>query len=131
MKINKSHLVRAIAANTGFTQKKSAQILNALLAALIDALSRGDSVSLREFGKFYVQKRNQRKIRHPLTGKVTIAESKNLVRFQCSEVFKRQINELFWDAEPHNRKILLQLYELTENAPRDYVEKDENEGFGN
>ena len=131
MKINKSHLVKAIAANTGFTQKKSAQILNALLAALIDALSRGDSVSLREFGKFYVQKRNQRKIRHPLTGKVTIAESKNLVRFQCSEVFKRQINELFWDAEPHNRKILLQLYELTENAPRDYVEKDENEGFGN
>jgi DNA-binding protein HU-beta len=131
MKINKSHLVKAIAANTGFTQKKSAQILNALLAALIDALSRGDSVSLREFGKFYVQKRNQRKIRNPLTGKVTIAESKNLVRFQCSEVFKRQINELFWDAEPHNRKILLQLYELTENAPRDYVEKDENEGFGN
>jgi DNA-binding protein HU-beta len=123
--------VRAIAANTGFTQQKSAQILNALLAALIDALSRGDSVSLRKFGKFYVQKRNKRKIRHPLTGKVTIAESKNLVRFQCSEVFKRQINELFWDAEPHNRKILLQLYELTENAPRDYVEKDENEGFGN
>jgi nucleoid DNA-binding protein len=125
MNVNKFQLVKSIADDTGLTQKRSVQILDLLLNILIQTLSSGETIRIRGFGKFYIRHLAKRRIRHPETGKIMIVESRNMVGFKSSKVFERQINELFWYAEPANREILQQLYELVDNASDDYTENEE------
>ncbi len=125
MNVNKFQLAKSIADDTGLTQKSSVQILDLLLNILIQTLPSGETIRIRGFGKFYIRHQAKRRIRHPGTGKIMIVESRNMVGFKSSKVFERQINELFWCADPVNREILQQLYELIEKASDDYTEDEE------
>ncbi|MEA3357696.1 MAG: HU family DNA-binding protein [Patescibacteria group bacterium] len=63
----KKELVEVIASKTGFTKKDAASAVEAVLAAITDALRKGDSVLLTGFGKFVVRDRAARAGINPKT----------------------------------------------------------------
>ncbi|CCK82910.1 Histone-like DNA-binding protein [Lactobacillus equicursoris DSM 19284 = JCM 14600 = CIP 110162] len=66
--MNKTELVSAVSEKTEFSKKESAQIVDALFAAIEEKLAEGEKVQLIGFGTFEVRDRAARKGRNPQTG---------------------------------------------------------------
>jgi DNA-binding protein HU-beta len=129
MSLTKSQLTKAIAFDTGFSQKKTSEILAVLLKILTATLASGDSISLRGFGKFYLRDQKERTIRHPLTGKIINVSPKSVVKFKSFKFLREAINDFgsIFDAFKQQNKIILQqLYDLIIKSS-DYEEDDEEE----
>lgn len=122
MSLTKTQLIKAIASETGFSQKKISEIYAVLLDILTATLANGDSISIRGFGKFYVNERKARKIRHPSNGQILIVEAKKAISFKCFKFLRDEINDFKFDFEEfklQNKIFLEQLYDLIENS-KDY-----------
>ena len=129
MSLTKAKLIQFIAADTGFSQKKTSEILAVLLDILTSTLANGDSIPIRGFGKFYVSDQKERRIRHSLTGQIIIVGPKRAVKFRSFKFLREEINDLGFDFDEFKRqnKIILQLlYDLIENSG-DYEEEEEEE----
>ena len=129
MSLTKAHLIKAIAIDTGFSQKKTSEILALLLKVLTAALANGDSISLRGFGKFYLADQKARKIKLPLTGKIINVGPKRAVKFKSFKFLREAINDfgsVFDVFKRQNKIILQQLYDLIKNSG-DYEEEEEEE----
>ena len=89
--MNKGELINAIAA-AGLTKKDAEAALNAIVAAIGDALAKGEDVSLIGFGTFKVAERAAREGRNPATGEtIKIAASKSPV-FKAGKALKDKVN---------------------------------------
>ena len=129
MSLTKAQLTKAIAFDTGFSQKKTSEILAVLLNIITATLANGDSISLRGFGKFYLIDQRERRIRHPLTGKIMNVGPKRAVKFRSFKFLRETINDFgsIIDAFKQQNKIILrQLYDLIKNSG-DYEEEEEEE----
>jgi DNA-binding protein HU-beta len=75
--MNKSEFVDQVADRTGLARKEATAAVDAALATIEEALSRGAEVSITGFGKFSVAERSARQGVNPATGeKISIAASK-------------------------------------------------------
>ena len=75
--MNKSDLVDAVANDSDMSKASAARAVDSVLANVVDALGKGDSVSLVGFGTFSVRHRAAREGRNPQTGaSMHIAASK-------------------------------------------------------
>ena len=125
MSLTKSKLIRIIATDTGFSQKKLANIFNVMLDILTATFAKEDIISIRGFGKFYVRHHKARKIRHPATGQLQTIGPKKYVRFKCFKSLHEEINNFDFDGfKEQNAIILQQLYYLVENSS-DYEDEEE------
>ena len=125
MSLTKSKLIRLIATDTGFSQKKLANIFSVMLDILTATFAKGDIISIRGFGKLYVRHHKARKIRHPATGQPLTIGPKKYVRFKCFRSLYGEINNFDFDAfKEQNAIILQQLYYLVENSS-DYEDEEE------
>ena len=89
--MNKGELINAIAA-AGLTKKDAETALNATVAAIGDALAKGEDVSLIGFGTFKVAERAAREGRNPATGEtIKIAASKTPA-FKPGKGLKEAVN---------------------------------------
>ena len=119
MSLTKAQLIKAIASETGFSKKRISEIYSVLLSILAETLANGDSISIRGFGKFYVNERQQRKISHPSNGQILIVGPQRTIRFKCFKFLRDQINDFEFDFEEFKRQnedILQQLYYLIEKS---------------
>jgi DNA-binding protein HU-beta len=66
--MTKAELVERVAKEASITKRQSAQVLQAILDSVQEALQQGQQVTLMGFGTFGVRSRNARKGRHPRTG---------------------------------------------------------------
>lgn len=126
MSLTKAKLVKKISSDTGYTQKRSSEILTAILDIFAAALAKGDRISIRGFGKFYSIKQREKKIRHPSTGQLILSRQKRIVRFKHFKYLHEQINSFEYEFEEFkrlNKKILQQLFNLIENSS-DYEEEN-------
>jgi DNA-binding protein HU-beta len=74
------------------TKVDAKQIVDSILAAIVDATAGGDEVSLAGFGKFKLQSRPARSGRNPATGaSIKIAASKKLA-FTAAKAAKDALN---------------------------------------
>ena len=74
--MNKTDLVKAVAA-TGISQEAAKKAIDAAVAAVKDALIKGESVQLIGFGTFSVAEKPAREGVNPATGaKIKIADKK-------------------------------------------------------
>ena len=90
--MNKTELVKIVAAETEMTQKQAAIALESILDSIQDAVAAGESVALVGFGTFFVKHRAAREGRNPATGEtMTFAESKSPA-FKAGKVFKEKLN---------------------------------------
>ena len=67
--MNKRELVKAVAAESGFTGVEAARAANAMLRVIAQSLQRGERVSVPGFGAFSVRDRKGRTGHNPATGK--------------------------------------------------------------
>jgi DNA-binding protein HU-beta len=80
--MTKADLVSKIAGDGGITKAQAEKAVDGFVAAVTDALSAGDKVTLVGFGTFSVGARTEREGRNPRTGeKITIPASK-VVKFK-------------------------------------------------
>ena len=90
--MNKAQLIQKIAENGNMTKKDAEVALNAVVAAISDAVAAGEKVQVSGFGSFDVKARDARTGRNPKTGEaVEIAASKRVV-FSAAQALKDKIN---------------------------------------
>ncbi len=66
--MNKTELTAKVAQKTGLTKEQSANAVNAVFAAMTDALASGDKVQLVGFGTFAAKFRAAKESKNPRTG---------------------------------------------------------------
>ncbi len=129
MSLTKAKLIKFIATDIGFSQKKTSEIFAVLLDIFTATLANGDSISIRGFGKFYISDQKEQKIRHHLTGQIIKVGTKRTAKFKSFNFLREEINDLGFDFDEFKRQnkiILQQLYDLIENSG-DYEEEEEEE----
>ena len=90
--MNKTQLIDAVAKSANLKKADAEAAVNAVTAAITDALKAGDKVQLVGFGTFEVKERAAREGRNPKTGeKITIAASKHPA-FTAGKALKDSIN---------------------------------------
>ena len=90
--MNKTQLIQKIAENGNMTKKDAEAALNAVVAAISDAVAADEKVQVSGFGSFDVKARDARTGRNPKTGEaVEIAASKRIV-FTAAQALKDKIN---------------------------------------
>ena len=92
MALIKSQIVEEISNKSGFTRKKSADVVETLLEIVKSTLSSGEDVLISGFGKFCVKEKNTRRGRNPATGETMMLASRKVVTFKCSQKLRDQIN---------------------------------------
>ena len=90
--MNKAELIDAIAATAELTKADAGRALDATIAAIADALKKGDTVTVVGFGSFIVRERAARTGRNPKTGEeIKIAAARNPV-FKAGKALKDAVN---------------------------------------
>jgi DNA-binding protein HU-beta len=90
--MNNGDLADRIAADNGLSKADARKLVDAVFAAIGDAASKGEEVSLNGFGKFKVKDSPAREGRNPSTGEtIQIAASKKLT-FAAAKAVKDKLN---------------------------------------
>ena len=129
MSLTKAQLVKKISSDTGYTQKISSEILATLLSIFTAELAKGESISIRGFGKFYTINQTARKIKHPSTGQLILSNQKKIIKFKYFKSLRKELNDFEFyleEFERQNKIILRQLFDIIESA-EDYVEEEYEE----
>lgn len=89
--MTKADLVSRIASDGGITKSQAEKAVDGFVAAVSDALSKGEKVTLVGFGTFSVGTRTEREGRNPRTGeKITIPSSK-VVKFKPGKSLSEKV----------------------------------------
>ena len=90
--MNKTELIKKVAAENELTQKEAAAVVDSVLNGIIDSLAAREPVTLFGFGSFSCKHRDARQGRNPANGEtIEIAASNNPV-FKPAKVFKDKVN---------------------------------------
>ena len=90
--MNKTELVKKVAAENEITQKAAAAAVDSVLNSIVHSLAAREPVSLFGFGTFSCKHRDAREGRNPATGeKLTFAASNTPV-FKAAKAFKDKVN---------------------------------------
>jgi DNA-binding protein HU-beta len=90
--MNKTQLVEAVAQKSGLNKKEAEAAINAMTAAITDALKAGDKVQLVGFGTFEVKERAARDGRNPKTGETIKIEASKSPAFSAGKGLKDVVN---------------------------------------
>ncbi len=91
--MHKTDLIKAIANETGLSQKDSGSALEAAIKSVTKALKKGDNVTLIGFGTFKVIKTASRKGRNPQTGKEITIKAGKRVKFTAGKALKDTVKK--------------------------------------
>jgi DNA-binding protein HU-beta len=86
--MNKMDLVNMLASKTNMTKKDAAEALDAVLNGIVDALQRGEKVTITGFGTFEVRSRKARTGRNPQTGAEITIPARNVAAFRAGKALK-------------------------------------------
>lgn len=90
--MNKSELIKNIAAHADLTQAQATAALQALETTVIDELANGGEVALVGFGTFKVTDRAARIGRNPKTGEEIQIKASKVPTFKASKALKGAVN---------------------------------------
>lgn len=88
---NRNDLIKAMAKRTKFTQRESAEALEAALDSISEFLALGESVQLMGFGNFEVRDRAARNGHNPHTGEKMIIPKYRLPVFKAGKKLKDMV----------------------------------------
>ena len=89
--MTKADLASAVAAKTEMTKKQAEAAVNAIMKAVKDALGKGESVRIVDFGTFSVKRRKARSGRNPRTGKSLKIPAKKVPAFSPGKGLKEAV----------------------------------------
>lgn len=90
--MRKTDLAAAIVARTDLSQEQAAQVLNAMLDTIVDAMHRNDSVTLVGFGTFLQRHRGARTGKNPQTGEPVPIRACNTVSFKPGKALREAVS---------------------------------------
>lgn len=91
--MTQQHLIEQLAAHTGGSKADAKKYLEALGAVLIDALRKGERISLPGLGSFDVQESAARTGRNPRTGESLQIAAKKKIRFKAGSELAGTVNK--------------------------------------
>lgn len=86
--MNKSEIIEIVAKEADLSKAAAGKVLEAFTAAIVKAVSKGDTVTLIGFGTFKSSKRAARTGRNPQTGKELKIAATTVPRFTAGAGFK-------------------------------------------
>lgn len=89
--MNKSELIEAVAKNAELSKADAEKALNAVIATVVKAVAKGDSVTLVGFGTFKPVKRAARTGRNPATGAALKIAASTAPKFTAGATFKTAV----------------------------------------
>jgi DNA-binding protein HU-beta len=89
--MNKSELIDVAASEADVSKAAAGKALDAILAAVVKAVSKGDTVTLVGFGTFKSSKRAARTGRNPQTGAEIKIAATTVPRFTAGAGFKASV----------------------------------------
>ena len=89
--MNKSELIDAIAAKTELSKVASGKALDAVIEAIVQAVAKGDGVSLVGFGSFKASPRAAREGKNPKTGEKIKIAATTVPKFSAGASFKTAV----------------------------------------
>ena len=90
--MNKTELVDAMADSADISKAAAGRAFDAAVAAISDALAKGDQVSLIGFGTFLVRERAARQGRNPATGETIQIKASKSPAFKAGKALKDAVN---------------------------------------
>ena len=91
--MNKSELIDAIAARTELSKVASGKALDAVIESIVEAVAKGDGVSLVGFGSFKAADRAAREGKNPKTGEKIKIAATTVPKFSAGATFKAAVAE--------------------------------------
>ena len=89
--MNKSELIEHLAQEAELSKASATRVMDALIAALQDAMQRGDSVTIVGLGTFVVSTRAARMGRNPRTGEPVSIKRSRAVKFRAGKALKAML----------------------------------------
>ena len=90
--MNKADLIEVIAQEADLSKAAAGRALDSAIAAVQQALKKGQDVTLVGFGTFYVGKRAPRNGRNPQTGEVIKIKGAKIPKFRAGKSLKDALN---------------------------------------
>lgn len=90
--MNKTELVTMMSKKTQLPKTKCELFLNEFKQVILEVCSKGDDVNLRNFGKFSMQEKGERRFLNPQTKKYYICKAKKMINFKGYRNFKYAVN---------------------------------------
>ncbi len=91
--MRKQDLVRAVATETNTSEAQASASINAVFAAIQNALADGDEVTISGFGSFRVVERAAREGRNPQTGATMQIAARKSPTFRPGTQLKRAVGD--------------------------------------
>jgi len=91
--ITRTQLIESLYHEVGLSRNESAELLEAVLCHISDALVHGESVKISSFGSFSVRRKEQRTGRNPKTGEEAPILPRKVLVFRPSQALKIRANE--------------------------------------
>ncbi len=89
--MNKGELISAMASKAGFTLRDADEAYKAFVSTVVEALKKGEEVSLAGFGTFKVKERAERKGVNPQTKQTITIPASKMPSFKFGKSFKDMI----------------------------------------
>ncbi|MBI4984284.1 MAG: HU family DNA-binding protein [Rhodocyclales bacterium] len=89
--MNKAELIEVAAKEAGISKAAANKALDATIAAVVKAVSKGDSVTLVGFGTFKSAKRAARTGKNPKTGATIKIAATTVPKFSAGAAFKAAV----------------------------------------
>ena len=90
--ITRAQLSEAGYEEVGLSRNESADLVEAVLEEMVNALSDGETVKISSFGSFSIRQKSQRMGRNPKTGEEVPILPRKVIIFKPSHVLKNRIN---------------------------------------
>lgn len=92
MKITKKEIAEKLAEQFDITKKLATAELDFIVDEIVKQLKEGNTISLKELGKFEVQTREARTGINPTTQEKITIEAKKAVKFKPATTLKEELN---------------------------------------
>ncbi len=90
--VTRAQLSEAVYQEVGLSRNESADLVEAVLKEISDALARSETVKISSFGSFMVRQKGERIGRNPKTGQEVPIKPRRVLVFRASHVLKHRVN---------------------------------------
>lgn len=90
--MTKGQIIGIVAEGTGLTKIETSAVIDGFLATITYALSKGESVQVRDFGSFRVVHRKSRTARNPRSGGIVLIPAQLAAKFRPAKSLRATLN---------------------------------------
>jgi len=93
--VNKKELIDIVSSKSGMTKIETESLVTITLETIVEAVAKGDRVTLVGFGSFEARERKSRYGRNPKSGEKLYIPPARVPTFSVGNFFKNKVNNYF------------------------------------